>query len=68
MREDILIAVEDLELEPKKAKALLRSPCPLEDIFKDFRDRETGYMDTVREAIESRADAVIKRDNARESR
>ena len=29
MREDIVMCMEELELEPEKAKALLRSPCPL---------------------------------------
>ena len=41
MREDIVMCMEELELEPEKAKALLRSPCPLCDVYKEFRDRET---------------------------
>ena len=43
MREDIVMCMEDLELEPEKARALLRSPCPLSDVYKEFRDRETAY-------------------------
>ena len=31
MREDIVMCMEELELEPEKARALLRSPCPLSD-------------------------------------
>ena len=31
MREDIVLCMEELELEPEKARALLRSPCPLSD-------------------------------------
>lgn len=68
MREDIMMAMEEMELEPKRAKALLKSPCPLADVFKEFRDRETEHMDTIRDSIESRADIVIKREAARESR
>ncbi len=68
MREDIVMAMEELELTPKQAKALLKSPCPLDDVYKEFKDREVEHMDTIRDSIETRADQVIKRENARESR
>jgi len=68
MREDIVMAMEDMELSPKRAKALLKSPSPLADVYEEFRDRETEHMDTIRDSIESRADEVIKREHARESR
>ena len=56
MREDIVMCMEELELEPEKARALLRSPCPLSDVYKEFRDRETEHMDTIRDSIETEAD------------
>ena len=68
MREDIVICMEELELTPKQAKALLKSPCPLSDVYKEFKDREVEHMDTIRDSIETRADQVIKRENERESR
>lgn len=68
MREDIVMAMEDLELSPKRAKALLKSPCPLSDVYEEFKDRETEHMDTIRDSIESRADIVLKREAERESR
>lgn len=68
MREDIVMAMEELELTPKQAKALLKSPCPLDDVYKEFQDMETEHMDTIRDSIETHADAVIKREAARESR
>ncbi len=68
MREDIVMAMEELELTPKQAKALLKSPCPLDDVYKEFRDREVEHMNTIRDSIETRADTVIKREAARESR
>lgn len=68
MREDIVMAMEELELTPKQAKALLKSPCPLDDVYKEFRDREVEHMNTIRDSIETRADIVIKREAARESR
>ena len=68
MREDILMAMEDLELSPMQAKALLKSPSPLSDVFKEFRDCETEHMDIIRNSIESRADQVIKREKERDGR
>jgi hypothetical protein len=68
MREDIVVCMEELKLSPKQAKALLRSPCPLADVYKEFMDREVEHMDTVRDSIETRANDVLKRDKNRESR
>lgn len=68
MREDIVMAMEDLELTPKQAKALLKSPRPLADVFEEFKDRETDHMDTIRDSIETRANEVIRHEKARESR
>ena len=51
MREDIVMCMEELELEPEKARALLRSPCPLSDVYKDFRDRETEHRRFSRSPI-----------------
>ena len=36
--------MEELELEPEKAMALLRSPCPLSDVFDEFKDREVEHI------------------------
>lgn len=68
MREDIVMAMEELELTPKRAKALLKSPCPLDDVYQEFKDRETEHMDTIRDSIETQADTVIKREKEREGR
>ena len=59
VREDILIEAEGVDLPERQAAALLESPSPLADIFKDFRDLETGHMNTVRECIEQRADDLL---------
>lgn len=48
MREDIVMCMEELELSPKQAKALLRSPCPLDDVYKEFKDREVEHTFTTR--------------------
>ena len=63
-REDILLSLEDNSLTIAQAKALLKSPCPLADVFKDWEKREIGHMDDVWETVETRADTVIARAKA----
>ena len=58
-REDILMALEYNDLHPNQAQALLSSPTPLADVFKEFENRETDYMDVVRDSMESRAKAIL---------
>ena len=60
MREDILLALEYHNLTDKQCRALLKSPCPLEDIFKDFEKRETDHMADIRDTIECRANHIIR--------
>ena len=50
--EDILMAMEELNLPDDQAMALLKQRGPLDDVFKDFIKLETDYMETVRGAIE----------------
>ena len=52
VREDIVMAMEELELPEAQAAALLASPSPLADVYKEFADRETSYMDVIRDSIE----------------
>ena len=58
-REDILLSLEYNELSAAQAKALLRSPCPLEDIFQSYAKRENSYMVDIWETVEDRANDVI---------
>ena len=60
MREDILMSLEVQDLPAPQAAALLESPCPLADIYKDFRDMETGHTDNIRECIEDRAESLME--------
>ena len=60
VREDIVMCMEELELTEAQAKALLDSPTPLADVYREFEKLETGYMDVIRDTIESRADEVCK--------
>lgn len=63
IREDIVCALEDVDLSEKQCKALLRSRSPLADVYKHFAEKlETNHMDHIRDAIEYRANEVIRRD------
>ena len=60
VREDILMALENNDISSEQATALLKSPAPLGDVFKEFENRETGYMDIVLDCITDRANTVIQ--------
>ena len=60
VREDIVMAMEELELTDTQAQALLESPSPLVDVYRYFEKLETGYMDVIRDSIENRADDVCR--------
>lgn len=60
VREDILLAIECDDINCKQAKALLKLPDPLADIFKDFEKRETDHMDNIRDTIEARANRLLR--------
>lgn len=60
VREDILLSLEYHDLSDAQAEALMKSPCPLADIFQDFEKRETDHMETIWDCLESRADTLLK--------
>ena len=60
VREDIVMAMEELELTDAQAAALLRSRTPLADVYRAWERVETRRMDDVRDVIEARANAVIQ--------
>lgn len=60
VREDIVMCMEDLELTDAQVKALLKSPSPLADVYREWNKTETRHMDDVRSVIEARADDVIR--------
>lgn len=66
--ETIVLALEYHDLSDKQCKALLKSPSPLADVFKDFEKRETDHMENIRDTIECRANAIIRQDFIREQR
>lgn len=65
-REDILLSLEYNDLHDKQANALLKSPCPLADVFKDFEKRETDHMSDIWDTVECRANVMIKQNSLNE--
>lgn len=61
-REDILLSVEYNALSDRQAKALLKSPTPLGDVFKKWESWETGHMADIWDCVESRANEVVRAD------
>ena len=61
-------AEPELTRSPEKARALLRSPCPLSDVYKEFQNRETEHMDTIRDSIETEADKNLQRQEKKQQR
>ena len=61
-REDILMAMEFAELTEAQVNALLESPTPLADVYKNWSNMEFNLMDNIVSAIEDRADTVIRQE------
>ena len=68
VRQDILFAMEDLELQPEQCRALLKSPSPVADILKDFEKLELDYMDATRDCIDGRASKMMQLEKQKEAR
>ncbi|MCD8054687.1 MAG: DUF3848 domain-containing protein [Lachnospiraceae bacterium] len=61
VREDIVLSLEYHNLPDAQAKALFRSPSPLADVFKDWEEKETGYMDDIWQTVEERAKKEVQK-------
>ncbi len=56
VREDILVALEEVELSDELMKALMDSLSPLQEVYEMFADKETDYMQTLRDTITETAE------------
>lgn len=54
------MSLEYHDLSDAQAEALMKSPSPLADVFRDFEKRETDHMDVVWDCLESRADMILE--------
>ena len=48
-----------MNLPPAQVRALLKSPLPLADVYKDLSKQETDYMSIVAQCVEDRADDLL---------
>lgn len=60
VKENIVLLLDDAELSGRQITALLSSPIPLDDVYKVFRNMDTGLMDTIQMCLEDRADTMLK--------
>lgn len=67
VREDILYSLEENDISSEKAKALLKSPTPVADIYNRYEKSESAHMEEIRDAVEARADDVIRAEKAKSS-
>ena len=65
VKQDIILNVADADLSPAQLETMLRSPCPLEDVFKDcaYID-QSDYNYTLKVLIEQRADDAMEQQRA----
>lgn len=59
IREDIVMELDFMELSAATATALLNSPTPLADVYKEWQNTETNHMDDIKDVIENRAEYVL---------
>lgn len=60
VRQEILITMKELLLPRAQAAALLASPAPLADIYKDFCNIDTGLTDIIWACIQERAKKLLE--------
>ena len=68
VREDLLLSLEYHDLEDCQAKVLLKRKEPLKELFAQFESRETGYMDTVWNTLETYAKNLENAEKAKSDR
>lgn len=60
-REEILLCVKEQNLSVEQSKALLKSPCPLSDVFHEFNHRENALTESIQDSIETEADKAMQK-------
>lgn len=51
VRDDIILAIENMLLSDEQVDMLLKSDSPLKDIYNYFENSETEYMNVIRDSI-----------------
>ena len=64
-KENLLNVLGDTDLKPQQIETMLRSPCPLEDVFKDcVHIDQSDYNYTLKVLIDQRADIEMEKQRA----
>ena len=66
VRSDIVIAIECGSIHARQAQSLLKSENALDEIFGKWEDFEKNHMDTVRRAIECKANEISREEFKKE--
>lgn len=62
VREDILVALESIDLTAPQAEMLMASSSPLADVYREWGKVETHYMEDIQDVIGNHADELIRRE------
>lgn len=60
VKSDILMTLENVDFPPEQCRAILQSPSPLEDLYKETGKIDLSVLDILRDCIENRADTLLK--------
>ena len=66
VKEDIVYSMEYNNLNDKQAAAMLRTNAPLNDVYLKWNGWDTGYLEDVWKAVESRANELVRREQQKE--
>lgn len=55
------MSLEYHDLPDAQARALLKSPSPLADVFADWENKETNHMDDIWQTVEDRAKTEMQK-------
>ena len=67
VREDILVEMEALELPTEQAAALLASPTPLAELYREWSSVESHHMEDIRDVIEDCTEKLAAKGRERPS-
>ena len=68
VRSDIVIAIECGSIHARQAQALLKADNTLDEIFSKWEDFEKNHMETIRAAIECKANEISREEFKKEYR
>lgn len=60
IREDFLCALENRDLPPQEVRAMLKLDAPLSELFKEWDNQETTYMDRIWDVFSDKAGQQAK--------